>query len=72
MLALDRQKVQSAKSIEVLTDMMAGCALSVGTIVNRNHDDLEGVIAYAQGHLEGRIRRMWKEKTENGQNPLRT
>ena len=68
MAALYRQKIRSAKSIEVLTDMMAGCALSVGTIVNRNHDDLEGVIAYAQGHLEGRIRRMWKEKTENGHN----
>jgi hypothetical protein len=63
-----RKKVEPSKNIEVLTDMMAGCALSLATILNRKPDALEEVIAFGLGSLEGRIRRMHREKADNGKN----
>ncbi|MBU0730207.1 MAG: hypothetical protein KKA70_10725 [Proteobacteria bacterium] len=63
-----REKIRSSKDIDVLVDMVAGCALSIGIIMNRKTDDLEGVIAFGQAYLEKRIRKMWKEETERGQN----
>ncbi|MBU0484830.1 MAG: hypothetical protein KKB30_09990 [Proteobacteria bacterium] len=61
-----RRKVRSAKNIEFLQDMVAGCAITIGTILNRKHDDLEGVIAFGQAALESKLRYLWKEKTDTG------
>ncbi|MBU0673268.1 MAG: hypothetical protein KJ950_01340 [Proteobacteria bacterium] len=66
--AVTRKKVLTSKSIDVLADMMAGCALSIGTILNRKEHELELVIAFGQGCLENRIRRMFKETTNSGKN----
>lgn len=68
LVELSRIKVQASKDIGVLVDMIAGCTLTLGAILDRKPYELEEVIAFGQGYLESRLRRMFKEKTAAGKN----
>ncbi len=60
-----REYARAGKDTEPLINMLAGCALSIGTIYNREPTDVEGVIAFGQGALENAIRELWRKRDEN-------
>jgi len=57
-----RRKKVPTKNIEHLLDLIAGCTISLGAILQRKENDIEGVIAFGQGYLESRLRSLHRQK----------
>lgn len=57
-----RKKKVPTRNIEHLLDLMVGCSISLGTILERKTDDIEGVIAMGQGYLETRLRSLYRQQ----------
>ena len=57
-----RKKKVPTRNIDHLLDLMVGCSISLGTILERKTDDIEGVIAMGQGYLETRLRSLHRQQ----------
>ena len=57
-----RKKKVPTKNIEHLLDLIAGCTISLGTILECKTDDLESVISTGQEHLAFRLRSLHKQQ----------
>ncbi len=60
-----RTHKRANKDWEYLSDMAAGYAMSIGVIVGRRPDDLQGVIAHAQGALAISLEKLWLRKEDS-------
>ena len=63
---IKREHKRSSKDTEPLKQMIAGCAMTIGTILERKVTDYEGVIAFGQGIMEAAIRALWNDKDDKG------
>jgi len=61
-----REYPRACKDISVLMDLVGGCMLSVGTILECKVHDVEGVIAYSQTVIASKLRQMWDNIDKNG------
>ena len=61
-----REYPRACKDVSTLMDLVGGCLLSVGTILDRKAHDLEGVIEYGQMLVASKLRQMWDNKDKNG------
>lgn len=61
-----REYPRACKDISMLMDLVGGCMLSVGTILDRKFHDVDGVIAYSQTLIASKLRQMWENKDKHG------
>ncbi len=57
-----REHKRTNKDWEYLSEMAAGYGMSIGVLLERKCDDLEGTIAFAQGAIESGMRRLWDRR----------
>jgi len=63
---IKREYPRACKDVSVLMDLVGGCMLSVGTILDCKVNDLEGVIYYSQTVIASKLRQMWDNIDKNG------
>ena len=59
-----RTKIYLQGDIDILLKQAAGISLSIAAYFGRQPEDIEGVVAQSQGHIEATIRRLWKDKPD--------
>ena len=61
-----REYPRACKDINKLMEMVLGCLMSIGTILNCKSDQHEDVIKYGQMLIDKRFQQMWENKDEHG------
>ena len=60
----ERVTQQLHGDIEKLLSQAAGISLSIAAYFGRQPEDIEGVVAYSQNHIERSIRGLWRDKAD--------
>ncbi|MDA8161184.1 MAG: hypothetical protein M0T76_10755, partial [Desulfobacteraceae bacterium] len=61
-----REYPRACKDVNKLMEMVLGCLMSIGTILDCKADQHKEVIKYGQMLIEKRFQQMWENKDEHG------